>query len=61
MEFMNVDELKDYLHIGINKAYELVNQDDFPKVKFGRTFLIPKAKVNEWVNRNMYKTYALDR
>ncbi len=61
MEFMNVDELKDYLHIGINKAYELVNQDDFPKVKIGRTFLIPKAKVNEWVNRNMYKTYALDR
>jgi len=60
MEFMNMQELQEYLHLGRNKAYALVNQDDFPKVRIGKTFLIPKHKVNEWVNRNLYKTYELD-
>ena len=45
----SVHELADSLGIGLNKAYELVNRDDFPKIRLGKRFLIPIDPLNRWL------------
>ena len=47
---LTVEDIKDILEIGQNKAYELVNGDYFPTMKFGRKHIIPKEPFFEWLN-----------
>lgn len=40
-DLMTAKELQEYLHIGKNKAYELINKNDVPTVKIGsRTYVV---------------------
>lgn len=50
-DFLTIKELKQYLRIGNNKAYELANRRDFPSVPFGNRKVFPKVAVKEWVER----------
>lgn len=51
---MNVKEFAEYVGIGINRAYDLVNVAEeigLPVLIFGeKTRRIPKAKLDEWLN-----------
>ena len=52
---MSVKEFDYEYGIGLNKAYEIVNSDNFPIIKCGRKFLIIKSKVDDWLEDNIGK------
>ncbi len=52
-ELLTVDDLRAYLRIGRAKAYELVNEPDFPALRVGRSIRIPKDQLKLWVARNV--------
>lgn len=54
---MSVKELMKELGIGRNKAYALVKQRDFPAKRIGRTYIINRRKLSEWLDRQTGKTY----
>lgn len=56
-EFLTVKELQSYLRIGRNKAYKLVQQNDFPTIRLSNRILIPKNQLCGWLSRYMYKSY----
>lgn len=52
---MSVKEFSNEYGIGLNKAYEIVNTNNFPAIKCGRKFIIIKSKVDEWFEDNIGK------
>ncbi len=54
-DVLTVAELKELLKIGTNKAYELVNASDFPVIKIGRQYRIPKQSLIEWLEKEARK------
>lgn len=49
-EILNVKEVAEYLKISLPTAYQIVNQADFPKIKIGNRYKIPKDGLEKWVN-----------
>ncbi len=49
---LNVKELANYLGIGLNSAYQLVNSKGFPALKIGKRIVVPIEKLEQWVNIN---------
>lgn len=47
--FFNVSYLADLLNIGKANAYELVHRHDFPVIKIGRKYVIPRDAFYSWV------------
>ena len=52
-------EVKEVLGFGINKTYQLINSQGFPKIKIGRQYLIPENEFNKWIEKYCYKKYIL--
>ena len=50
-DYLTVKELREYLRIGHNKAYQLASRPDFPSLRFGSKKLFPKGQVKEWAER----------
>jgi len=51
-----VKEAAIYSGIGMNHMYNLCNQPDFPVIKLSpRRFIIPKAKLDEWLMKQADK------
>ncbi len=48
-------EVSQILGIGINKTRKLINRKDFPKITYGRNWIIPKKEFEEWLSRNIGK------
>lgn len=48
---ITVAELAEYLGIGRNSAYTLVNSKDFPKIQIGRKIIIPIKSLEKWIER----------
>jgi excisionase family DNA binding protein len=44
-----VNETAQILNIGMNKAYELIQQKQIPHVRVGRKILIPKQPLEKWL------------
>lgn len=53
-----VAEVKRLLGIGNNRAYELVHRRDFPAIKIGQRWHIPKDKFKEWLDEQTEKEMA---
>lgn len=50
---LNVKELSKYLGVGLNTAYELVRQSDFPAIRVGeKRIIIPVEQLDEWLKVN---------
>ena len=48
--YIDVHELAEYLHIGINGAYALCKQPDFPSLRIGKRILIDFDELqNTWI------------
>lgn len=45
----SVKEAAAVIGISSGKMYELVRSDAVPNIKFGKRFVIPKARFHEWV------------
>ena len=50
-ELMSVKELQQYLHIGKDKAYELIKSEGFPSFKLRGRYYILKGEFAEWLER----------
>lgn len=50
---MSVKEFAEVYGIGENKAYEIVNIDDFPKIRCGRKIIIITSKLDEWIEKKI--------
>lgn len=59
IELLKVDDIRKILSCGKNKAYAIINQKDFPKVKIGGRYYVPKSEFIKWINNNLYKKYSL--
>jgi len=48
-EILTVKEVAEYLKISLPTAYQIVNQVDFPKIKIGNRYKIPKDGLEKWI------------
>lgn len=48
-DVVSVDELTAMLHIGKNKAYELINSNTIQSIRIGKKHIIPKFRVIEFL------------
>ena len=51
-DIVSVKQLQEMLHIGKNRALELLHNKEISYIRIGYTFKIPKANVIEFLNRN---------
>lgn len=58
-EYLTVEDVAEILKIGKKKAYKLVGQADFPKIKLGHTYRIPKSKFFEFLEHLTYTYYEI--
>ncbi len=52
-------DLQTILHIGQNKAYELLKSECFPTIRIGKRMYVSESHLQEWINNYTYKTYML--
>ena len=55
--FYTREDLQKILHIGKNRACELMRQKDFPSIKLGNKYIIRKDKFDEFCDRWKNKEY----
>lgn len=48
-EVLNIKDVQAILGISRSKVYELVSSPDFPSVRVGRLYKIPRTSFNEWL------------
>ena len=51
-------ELAKILGISKNKAYEIANRYEFPKIRIGRRIIISKKHFLEWMDTNFSNEYG---
>lgn len=51
-DVVKVDDLMDMLHVGRNKAYELLNTNEIQSIRIGSKHIIPKYRVIEFIMNN---------
>lgn len=51
-DVVKVDDLMDMLHVGRNKAYELLNTNEIQSIRIGSKHIIPKYRVIEFILNN---------
>ena len=54
-KYLSVKDVQEILQIGRNKAYNLIQQNDFPKIQIGRNYLIPETEFEKYLHRKLYK------
>lgn len=58
-KLLRVQEVRNTLGIGINQTRRLIQRDDFPKIKIGRSYRIPEDELEKWVRKSMGKEYKI--
>jgi len=53
--YLSVKDIQGILQIGRNKVYNLIQQNDFPKIQIGRNYLIPESEFEKYLQRKLYK------
>lgn len=59
-DLLTIKDLQQILHIGRNRAYDLIRSGEVRSFKIGTTFRIPKASVVAYVERKCYNGNAVD-
>jgi predicted DNA-binding transcriptional regulator AlpA len=57
--FLKPKDIAEILGCSMSRAYDIVNQKDFPKIKIGKRAYIPPEAFQQWVKNYTYKTYVL--
>ncbi|WP_326512265.1 helix-turn-helix domain-containing protein [Clostridium intestinale] len=50
---LTVEDIGRILNIGRNKAYSLVKEEGFPKIRIGKQFRIPYDAFNHWIENKV--------
>lgn len=53
--FLNSELVTQVLGVSISSAYELMHEKDFPSLRVGNRFVIPKEHFIDWVEKKMKK------
>lgn len=56
---LNVNEVSDYIGLGMSQAYELIKRVDFPAFKVGNRIFIPKSQFLSWIDNQTAEKEAL--
>lgn len=57
---LTVKDISSILGCGIHRAYDIVNQRDFPKIKIGKRFYIPNDEFENWLKIYIRKEYRIN-
>lgn len=58
-KWLQAKDLKEIIGCGINRAYEIMRQPDFPKITIGRRMYVPKSEFERWYKNYLYKEYEI--
>ena len=47
--FLNAELLAKVLGVGASSAYELMHEKDFPSVRIGKRFIVPREDLKAWI------------
>lgn len=53
-----VEDIQKIFGIGRTAAYQLVSAEGFPIIRINRRILIPKKKLEKWLDQNCGKTFT---
>lgn len=56
-EIMKFEEVMEYLNIGKNTLYRLLNNGEINSFKIGKVWKIPKKSVEDYVNKKVNSEY----
>ena len=47
--FLNAEMVAKVLGVSISSAYELMHEKDFPSVRIGKRFIVPREDFKAWI------------
>ena len=53
--FLNAKTVSAVLGVSLSMAYKLIRDDNFPSMRVGNRFVVPKERFIEWVETRMRK------
>jgi excisionase family DNA binding protein len=54
-EYLTPKDIQKILGFSKQKTYDLISQNDFPKIKIGRSYRIPSSEFDGFMKRYLYK------
>ena len=48
--FLNAETLAKLLGVSVSSSYELMHEKDFPAIRIGSRLVVPKEKLQLWIN-----------
>lgn len=56
---LTVKELQEVLHIGRDRAYNLMRSSCFPSMIIGTRYYVSQSNLEKWINTYAYKEFKL--
>ena len=53
--FLNAETLAKLLGVSVSSTYELMHEKDFPAIRIGSRLVVPKEKLQLWINAKTEK------
>lgn len=53
--FLNAETLAKLLGISVSSSYELMHEKDFPAIRIGSRLVVPKEKLQRWIDTKTEK------
>ena len=53
--FLNAEMVAKVLGVSISSAYELMHEKDFPSVRIGKRFIVPRDDLKRWMEEQVAK------
>ena len=56
---LNVQEVSDFIGLGMSQTYDLIRRIDFPAIKIGNRIFVPRDKFLAWIDNQSAEKEAL--
>ena len=56
---LNVQEVSDFIGLGMSQTYDLIRRIDFPAFKIGNRIFVPRDKFLTWIDNQSAEKEAL--
>ena len=56
---LNVQEVSDFIGLGMSQTYDLIRRSDFPAFKIGNRIFVPRDKFLAWIDNQSAEKEAL--
>ena len=53
--FLNAETLAKLLGVSVSSSYELMHEKDFPAIRIGSRLVVPKEKLQRWIDAKTAK------